>query len=143
MSTGSDNAGHSDEQAVFVADLRSVEPQEWYDRAVGVATVHGTDAAGFAVQVIAAGQELLAHHHEGMWDHFVGLSGSATLHLSTPEGRRSEYRLSAGSFLAVPPGVTHRVDNTTGREPFGYLLVQAPYVDGDFHADEPATETEH
>lgn len=141
MSADTTGAKSSGGTPVFVEDLAALEPQEWFDGAVGVASVHSTDATGFAVQVIASGGHLQAHHHEGMWDHFVVLGGAATLILTTPAGERTTYPMKSGSFLAVPPGVTHRVDNTEGSEPFIYLLTQAPYIHGDFHEDEPSGET--
>ncbi|WP_426242687.1 cupin domain-containing protein [Nocardioides sp. LHG3406-4] len=125
-----------DPTPVFVADLAALTPQQWVDD-VGVATVHATDEIGFAVQVVPPGRQLAAHHHTDRWDHFVALRGTATLHLTTRAGSGTAHRLGRGGFLAVPPGVTHRVDNTDGSEPFAYLLAQAPYRPDDFHHDEP------
>ena len=141
MNPAASVAQPSDRAPVFIDDLAAVNPQEWFGGAVEVAQVHSTEAAAFAVQVIAPGKHLQAHHHEGMWDHFVALRGEAVLTLTSPAGERSDFPMRAGSFLAVPPGVTHRVDNAAGNEPFVYLLAQAPFAHGDFHEDEPSGES--
>ena len=140
MSTGTPAEGTGVDDSVFLAALNDLTIEDWPAEGIGVAPVHSTDAAALAVQVITAGGHLQAHHHEGTWDYFVGLRGSASLQLTTTSGIRTTHQLVAGSFLAVPPGVIHRVDNTDGTEPFVYLLTQTPNPHGDFHEDEDHDE---
>ncbi len=57
----------------------------------------------------------------------------------TETGVFETYTLSVNSFLAIPPGITHRVRNLRSDEPFAFILIQTPLGEYDFVSDVPDT----
>jgi quercetin dioxygenase-like cupin family protein len=120
-------------QPAWVADLGAAvgEPDGTLEPTAAV--VHRTEFAQAVVQLVPVGGQIGAHHHSGLWDYFIGLSGEAEISLSTadrPDAGR--YRACAGSFLAVPPETTHSIRCTGTDQPFVFLLMQAPYARYDY-----------
>lgn len=118
-------------EPVFIDDLAALEPAEAPRQGFSFTTVHTDGTVGIAVQSLAPGGVLEAHRHDGMWDYFVGLGGSARVGLRGGDGADSEVRVRAGSLLAIPPGTVHRAFNDS-TDPFVYLLFQAPFDDDDY-----------
>lgn len=119
----------------FVADLVGEAGPPDVSGAMTSVLVHRTRHAQLAVQAVPAGGELQAHHHTGLWDYFVGLSGQATITLTSPAGATASHVVGVGGFLAVPPRTTHHIGNHDGEVPFVFLLTQAPYSAYDFVTD--------
>jgi quercetin dioxygenase-like cupin family protein len=120
-------------QPAWVADLRAAvgEPDGTLEPLAAV--VHRTEFAQAVVQLVPVGGQIGAHHHTGLWDYFIGLSGRAEIRLSTedqPDAGRFDAR--AGSFLAVPPNTMHSIRCTSTDQPFVFLLMQAPYARYDY-----------
>lgn len=123
----------SQQQPLFVTSLADLAPPPDASGSVTEALVHRTPHAQVVVQMVPPGGQLEPHHHTGLWDYFVGLSGEATVSLAGDDD--STYDVDPGGFLAVPPGTTHRICNHSAEVPFVFLLVQTPYSAFDFVRD--------
>lgn len=99
--------------------------------------VHYSGEVKFTVITVPPGKEVPSDHHWAMWDYFIHMHGSGIIEID--KGKEAK-AVNAGAFLAVPPGVVHRVRNAasqkpTGKEDFVFLLTQIPRGRYDFLDD--------
>jgi mannose-6-phosphate isomerase-like protein (cupin superfamily) len=104
-----------------------------------VSLIHQTSIGRVNLQRVLPGGEISGHHHSASWDYFIGRGGRGCVETITETGVFETYTLSVNSFLAIPPGITHRVRNLRSDEPFAFILIQTPLDDYDFVSDVPDT----
>jgi quercetin dioxygenase-like cupin family protein len=118
----------------YLPRLTAATATEQHGPHVAVTRVHRSDVAAVVVQRVAVGGRIVRHHHRDMWDHFVGLAGEGFVRAGLADGR-TEFTIRPGAFLALPPATIHEVVNASEDEEFVFLLLQAPWADGDFITD--------
>lgn len=89
---------------------------------------------GFKIKRIIVGPQgcLSLQHHKKREEHWIGLQGMAHAVLITPKGMRTLRVMQPGSYLRIPVGVIHRIENPSREEPFTMMEVQlGPYLEED------------
>lgn len=102
-----------------------------------VSVIHQTSTGRVNLQRVLPGGEISSHHHSASWDYFIGQGGRGCVETITETGELETYPLSVNSFLAIPPGIRHKVRNLRSDEPFAFILIQTPLHDYDFVPDLP------
>jgi mannose-6-phosphate isomerase-like protein (cupin superfamily) len=83
--------------------------------------------AEFSLARVAPGDQPRKHHHDEIWDFFLGISGDGAVKVWDAAGECTTYPIRQESFLAVPPQTSHQVCNLSDSERFVFVLAHVPY----------------
>lgn len=118
----------------WTPDLSAIAPNPAPNSQPADMLVHRSDVAQTFVQVVPVGGAIEPHRHSGVWDYFIGLSGTARVSLHVGADAAGQFELASGGFLVVPPNTTHEI-RCIGDEPFVFFLFQTPLSAYDYLTD--------
>ena len=116
-----------------VADLHNVKRVEAKAGGWHPTLIHSSgDVKWTVIRLQPDGGEVPKHFHNKVWDYFVPLEGQAVIETETKDGKKEDFEMKPGTFLAVGPEDVHRVRNKSKSEEFVFLIAQAPRQQYDF-----------
>jgi mannose-6-phosphate isomerase-like protein (cupin superfamily) len=90
------------------------------------AILHQVPDAETSLFRVKPGGRIKSHYHNKVWDLFFGVAGDGEIaYIEDGQERRTPF--AAGSFCAMPAGVTHEVRNLAADTELLFVLVHAPW----------------